>query len=163
VNRFYPGIHFFDSGLDVTGGVMQTVGDAGVPNADGEGSMFFNTTSGTTPNRKLDWAGLTITGNVVTNLKPMTSGTHKGILFFEGRDAPKQPPGNRLVGTSNSTFDGFLYFSATDLTFGGNTSANGWTGIIADRITFEGNVSITGPPFDDISDETELRTVMLLE
>ena len=163
VNRFYPGIHFFDSGLDATGGVIQTVGDAGVPNSDGEGSMFFNTTSGTTPNPKLDWQNIKITGNLVTNLKPMTSGPWKGILFFEGRNAPKQPPGNMLVGTAGSTFDGFLYFSATDLTFGGNTSVGGWSGIIADRITFQGNVNITGPPFDDISDETELRTVMLLE
>jgi hypothetical protein len=125
--------------------------------------MFFNTTSGTSANPKLDWNTIIITGSVVTNLKPMTSGDWKGILFFEGRDAPKQPPGNIIVGTPSSTFDGFLYFSKTDLTFGGNTSVGGWSGIIADQITFQGNVSITGPPFDDISDETELRTVMLLE
>ena len=161
--RFYPGMHIFDSGLDATAGEMWTVGPSGTPGDPGEGSVFFNLNSVNLGPPVLNWNNIVIAGNVNTFLSPPTAGTYKGILFFEGRSAPEMPPGNQIVGTPASTFDGFLYFSGTHLVYSGNSSVNGWTGMIADSITFQGNVNIDGPPFDDISDETELRTVMLLE
>jgi hypothetical protein len=52
---------------------------------------------------------------------------------------PLGSAGSVLNGNSSSTFDGALYFPTTQLTYNGNSSANGYTIVVADKLLVNGN------------------------
>jgi hypothetical protein len=78
-------------------------------------------------------------GTSQPNFSAPTSGAIKGILFFQDRSVPAGSAGSVINGNSLSTFDGALYFSTTQLTYNGNSSANGHTIIVADKWLINGN------------------------
>ena len=164
VINLYPGIYFLDSGMKLTGGtVIRTVGTNGLPGGPDEGVMFYQTTTSTQPHLINAWNEIDIAGTVQANLKPMTSGVYKGILFFEDRRAPKLNPGHSLLGTADSTYDGVLYFRNGHVIYGGTSSTGGWTGIIADTINIVGTTQLSNNFLIDADGETPFRTAMLVE
>jgi hypothetical protein len=164
VINLYPGIYFLDSGIQISGNtIIRTVGTDGLPGGPGEGVMFYNTTTSTNPNLSVSWNAIGIAGTVQANLKPMTAGIYKGILFFEGRNAPTLNPGHSIAGTADATYDGILYFSKNNLVYAGTSSTGGWTAIIADTMTIVGTTTLSNNFLVDSADETPFRTAILVE
>ena len=162
--NLYPGIYFLDSGMRIAGGaIFRTVGTDGNPGGPGEGVMFYTTTTHPNPALPIAWNTIDIAGTVQANLKPPTSGTYKGILFFEDRTAPPLNPGHFIAGTADATYDGLLYFSKNNINYTGTSSTGGWTGIIADTITISGTTTLSNNFLVDSDGETPFRTAMLVE
>jgi hypothetical protein len=161
--NFYPGIYFLDSGMTITGSpTVQSVGTNGQPGGPDEGVMFYNTTTGD-PTKVNAWNNIAIAGTVQANLKPALTGTYKGILFFEGRNAISLNPGHTIAGTADASYDGVLYFSKNNINYTGTSSTGGWTGIIADTITISGTTSLSNNFLVDADGETPFRTALLVE
>jgi len=85
-----------------------------------------------------------IDGQAMLTMKAPTNGTYTGIAFFEDRDTavtgtnPTLNP-DKIVGGSNTTIDGALYFKNTQLQYSGNNSSNGYMVIVADMVVINGN------------------------
>ena len=88
------------------------------------------------------YGAITLNGNTQANLSAPTLGPLVGILFFQDRSIPSTAAGSTITGNSSSTFDGGLYFETTQLTFGGNSSASGYSIVVADKLTVSGNSSV---------------------
>jgi hypothetical protein len=83
------------------------------------------------------------------NLSAPTGGDLSGILFFQDRTVSKLQD-DKILGGSNATLQGVVYFPNSVLTFAGNFGgANASTVLIADKVAFKGNSSLqlsaTGP------------------
>ena len=103
---------------------------------NGSGVTFYNTG---TKNGKYGFQSVSINGVSNSSLSAPTSGTYVGILFFEDRTIAKNGNINNTInGGSGTTFDGTLYFLTSNLNYVGNSSANGYTIIIADTLSFAG-------------------------
>ena len=105
----------------------------------GNGVTFYNTG---TKNGPTGIAPITINGGSGITLSAPTdaSNPYAGILFMEDRVIAKN--GNftdTITGGSGSTFNGTLYFPDSNLTYGGNSTTNGYTIIIADTLAINGN------------------------
>jgi hypothetical protein len=100
---------------------------------------FVLTTSGT---------DMTKIGNVDLNggkltLTPPTSGTYKGLLFYQDRRAPL---GNSITvnGNNTSKIEGALYFPRGDLTFNGTMGMNtNCMQIVSWTVKFTGNSAVS--------------------
>jgi hypothetical protein len=150
---FNPGTYIFRGGLSVTGNASVTFGagnyilQGGGMNATGNVSFtgagvdFYNTFDATHA-----FAPISITGNFTANLSAPTSGPQQGMLFFEDHNAPAGYT-NSFTGNSNETLTGALYFPNNTLSYTGNSSASPQNVVIvADKISFVGNASITPNP-----------------
>jgi len=99
----------------------------------GTGVTFYNTT-GTG-----GYGEISLSGNSTVNLSAPTSGPLAGILFFQDRSIPTGAAASTITGNSSSTFDGALYFPTTQITYGGNSSVNGYSIVVADELVISGN------------------------
>ena len=131
-HHFNPGIYILQDGMTITGGTVT-----------GSDVFFYNVNS--------DGKGtIDIGGNASVQMTARTSGTYKGVLFFNNRNSPKKNPGNKIArGTSDSYFEGALYFPSQDLNWAGNPSSIAkWSLVIADTIQISGVVTdqVIGPP-----------------
>jgi hypothetical protein len=129
------------------GGVFEVAGGASVT---GTGVTIFLTGSGS------NYAQVTINGGGSINISAPTSGTYKGIVFFQDRNAPVAATGaqNKFNGDSNTNIRGVIYIPKQKTEWaGGNTSGPGCTKIVALKIEFTGNSSVasdcTAYGFDD--------------
>ncbi len=122
----------------------------------GTGITFYNTT-GTG-----GYGAITLNGNTQANLSAPTSGPLTGILFFQDRSIPSTGAGSTITGSSSSTFDGGVYFSTTPLTFGGNSSTNGYSIVVADKLTVSGNSSV-GSNYSSLTGGSPIRGTTLAE
>jgi hypothetical protein len=122
----------------------------------GSGVTFYNMT-GTGACR-----GITLNGTTQPNFSAPTSGAIKGILFFQDRSVPAGSAGSVINGNSLSTFDGALYFSTTQLTYKGNSSANGHTIIVADEWLINGN-SHMGNNYSSLTNGSPIKRPTLAE
>jgi hypothetical protein len=101
------------------------------------------------------YAPISIDGQATLTMKAPASGSLTGIAFFEDRDtavtgaSPTAHP-NKIVGGSNTTIDGALYFKNTQLQFSGTNSANGYMVIVADMVAINGN-SVFGNNYSSLS------------
>ena len=101
----------------------------------GTGVTFYNTT-GTG-----GYGAITMNGNSQANFSAPTSGPLAGILFFQDRSIPSTAL-DTINGNSSSTFDGAIYFPTTLLTFNGNSSANGYSIVVANESILNGNAAL---------------------
>jgi len=122
----------------------------------GTGVTFYNTT-GTG-----GYGAITLNGNTQANLSAPTSGPLVGILFFQDRSVPSTGAESTITGNSSSTFDGGVYFSTTGLTFGGNSSATGYSIVVADKLTVSGNSSV-GSNYSSLTGGSPIRGTTLAE
>jgi hypothetical protein len=134
--NFMPGVYILNGrGLSVTGTSTLTAIESG-----GElGVMFYNTNTAGDPG---GWGDIYIGASVTANLIAPTSGPYEGILFWNDARAPDKRPGHVIAGTSDSIFEGALYFPSTHLQFTGTSTAGNWTMLVADTITIQGNAEI---------------------
>jgi hypothetical protein len=144
----------FGSGTYILAGGGMTVN--GNSYLTGSGVTFYDTT-GTG-----SYAGITLNGNTQANLSAPTSGSLAGILFFQDRSVSSGSAGTVLNGNSLSTFDGALYFSTTQLTYNGNSSASGYTIIVADKLLVNGN-SEMGNNYSSLTNGSPIKGPTLAE
>ncbi len=122
----------------------------------GAGITFYNTT-GTG-----GYGPITLNGNSQSNFSAPTSGPLAGILFFQDRSIPSSAAGSTISGNSTSTFDGALYFPTTQVTFNGNSSAGGYSIVVADRLLLSGN-STVGNNYSSLTNGSPIRGTILSE
>lgn len=123
-----PGMYILDGGgLTINGGASVT--GTGV-------TLVF------TSKNESDWATVTINGNAVVNLTPMTYGPTKGIVVFADR---RTPVGTsfKFNGGANQYFGGAIYVPTGAITYaGGADTATSCTQVIGDTVTFVGNSNL---------------------
>jgi hypothetical protein len=94
-----------------------------------------------TRNDANEYAAAKITGNASAHLTAPVSGPMKGFVFFQDRTGPAEE--STFTGSSDSTFDGALYFPSQTLTFHGSTDAtSGCIQVIADKVRFSGSSDV---------------------
>jgi hypothetical protein len=122
----------------------------------GTGVTFYNTTGSG------GYGAITLNGGATVNLSAPTSGPLVGILFFQDRSIPSGSAGSTITGNSSSTFDGALYFPTTSVSFGGNSSASGYSFVVADQLTVSGNSSI-GSNYTSLTSGSPIKGTVLAE
>jgi hypothetical protein len=125
-----PGTYYLDGG-------QLNLGSQAYLN--GSGVTFVLTSS--TPTDPTSFADVSMNGGAVVNLSSPTSGTYKGVLFYQD---PRAPFGNSTInGNSASSMEGGLYFPSRQLTFNGNTGLQTrCIQLVARRLVFSGNSSV---------------------
>jgi hypothetical protein len=125
-----PGTYYVDGGTFNLGSQA---------NVTGSGVTIILTSS--TPTNTSSFANINMNGGAVVNLTSPTSGTYKGVLFYQD---PRTPYGDsRINGNSASIFEGGLYFPSRQLTFNGNTGlTTRCIQLVARRLIFSGNSSV---------------------
>ena len=147
----------FNPGTYVLAGGGLTV--SGNSTLSGSGVTFYNTSGSG------GYAPISLGGTGTVNLSAPTSGSYKGILFFQDPSvASSQTNGSSIVGNASSTFDGILYFPTTSLSYVGNSSSNGYTFLIADTISLGGNAtSRLGSDYSTLPDGSPIKSTALYE
>jgi hypothetical protein len=116
-----PGLYIVD-GIDVSGGSIY-----------GDGVTIYNTGDGL---RNISFAGGAYTELTATN---DTSSPYNNILFFNSRNSScGNPCDGSINGTSDSTFEGVMYFPSVHLDYAGTEDQSAFSQIIADTIRFTG-------------------------
>src|SRR5205823_1267446 len=114
----------FNSGtyiMNGTSGSNQALNVSGTSNVSGSSLTFFNTaTSGS------NYKPVVVSGSSTANFSAPTTGTLKGMLFFQDRTLTGVNVNlqESFTGGSNMTLEGALYFPLDNLTFSGGTAAH---------------------------------------
>ena len=128
--NFAPGIYIVKNG-GITWGSQQTIRGTGV--------TFYLTAD--TPNQ---YKGVTINGGAALQLSAPTTGTYRGVLFFQSRNLPVGSAISHFLGGSTQVLNGSLYFPTTQIEYtGGNSTTASYTGLVAYQIAFKGTSYFT--------------------
>ena len=82
-----------------------------------------------------------IDGQANVTLNAPTSGALEGIAIFEDRNI-SDSRNNQIVGGATTVINGAIYLPHSPLLFSGNNSSGGYTILVADTITINGNSTI---------------------
>ena len=105
----------------------------------GRGVMFYNTYAAAK-----DFAPFNIASKQTITLSPPTSGTYRGILFFQDRRVAKSHK-NLITRNDDGSFEGFFYFPSSQLRFTGGTEIDvSKIVLISDTLELLGNMNIAG-------------------
>ncbi|MBZ5583860.1 MAG: hypothetical protein LAQ30_16950 [Acidobacteriia bacterium] len=119
---FNPGLYIIKGGFSASGQVAVT----------GSGVTFY----------VVDGA-VNLSGGTSMSLTAPTGGYWQGILFFQARDNYSAAS---LVGGSEASLNGVLYFPGAALNFGGGSAGNAWSATIVSRtLSLVGNTYISDP------------------
>lgn len=102
---------------------------------NGSGVFFYNTYNST-----YAAAAVTFNGSATINLTAPTSGTYKGILFFQDRSIAYGAFTDNFNGSSSGT-TGTLYFPTTALIYNGSQTAQ-FQAVICSTLTFNGSTNL---------------------
>jgi hypothetical protein len=134
---FNPGMYILNGG-----GLMVSSKNATL---NGTGVTFYNTSNG------YAFGTVTITGGATINLSAPTSGTYKGILFFQDRSITSSAT-NGIGGGANETYTGSVYMPTASLTFvGGSTTHALTTVLIAKDINISGDAYLQKDTTGDLT------------
>ncbi|TFH21724.1 MAG: hypothetical protein E4H03_09995 [Myxococcales bacterium] len=126
-----PGMYVLNGGgLDVQAGATLI----------GDGVTFYNTAGG-----GYSFEPVEFMSNSTTQLSAPTSGTYKGILFFQDRSIPtaNNKP-NKFAGTPDTEFRGTLYFPLGDVDYVGTSGTVAQeTMLLARTAEFHGTADLT--------------------
>jgi Putative Flp pilus-assembly TadE/G-like len=153
---FKPGLYYLDGG-GLTIGPNATVTGNGVTFFNSGGSSFLH-----------QFRPVNISGGGTINLSAPTAndpttGAMEGILIFEDRNPPASSIINNTIhATLGSTFDGVLYFKRTALSYQGDSSATGYTIIVANKVSFTG-FSTLNHNFSSLIDGPPIKSAVLAE
>ncbi len=132
---FSPGLYIIDGGgLSILAGATVI----------GSGVTFYLTGQNVSNNSPGAYAGVNIAGGANVNLSaPCSSsgGDIAGMLFFQDR-AMTNGTASVINGGATESFDGAIYFPTTALTYSGTSGSNGYTLLVADTLTINGNASV---------------------
>jgi hypothetical protein len=145
---------FFNAGTYVLAGGGMSI--SANTTMTGTGVTFYNTT-GTG-----GYGAILFSGNSTVNLSAPTSGPLTGILFFQDRSIPSSGAASTFTGNSSSTFDGAIYFPTTSVSFHGNSSANGYSIVVANELSLSGNSSI-GANYTSLTGGSPIKGTILAE
>jgi hypothetical protein len=122
------------------GGFTQSSSSA---SSTGTGVAFYNTCSPSPcSNGHGNYLPFTISGGGSSTMAAPTSGPLSGILFFQDPTV-NTPSQDTVSGGSSTCFTGALYFSQTQLTYSGGSSAGTCdTQIVANTINFSGSSNL---------------------
>jgi hypothetical protein len=144
----------FNAGTYVLAGGGMSIGANSV--MTGTGVTFYNTT-GTG-----GYGAIALSGSSQANFSAPTSGPLAGVLFFQDRSIPSSGAGSTITGGAGTTFDGALYFLTTQVTYSGNSSVNGYSIVVADKLAISGN-STVGDNYTSLADGSPIKGTMLAE
>jgi Putative Flp pilus-assembly TadE/G-like len=137
---FNPGTYVLaGGGLQINGNSVMT----------GSGVTFYNTTGSG------GYQPIVINGNSTSNFSAPTAGALAGILFFQDR-AISSGTGSTINGNASSTFDGAMYFPTTSVTYNGNSSRSGYSLVVADKFTTNGN-STVGTNYSSLTNGSPIK------
>jgi hypothetical protein len=103
-----------------------------------------------------------LSGNSTVNFSAPTSGPLAGILFFQDRSIPSSAAVSTITGNSSSTFDGAIYFATTAVAFNGNSSVNGYSILVADKLVIGGNATV-GNNYTSLTNGSPIKGTILAE
>src|SRR6266481_2965814 len=144
----------FNAGTYVLAGGGMSIGSNTVMSG---ASVTFYDTTGTG-----GYGPISINGNTAVNFSAPTTGPLAGILFYQDRAIPRSAAGSSIGGNSTSTFDGTVYFPTTQVTFNGNSSTNGYSIVVADRMVLTGNSQL-GNNYSSLANGSPLKGTTLAE
>ena len=130
----------------------------------GDGVTFFNTYASNVSK----YNGISITGSGQVILRAPTSGTYKGLLFYQDPTVTwSSSNGSTVAGAANSVYDGIIYFPTTDLTYSGNSSTSssgtdGYTTLIGYNVKINGTAQIN-TDYSTIGGVNPLQNVLFAE
>lgn len=117
-----PGTYYLEGGgLSATGNVTLT----------GSGVMIYNAPSTSTDS-------ISLTGNTVVNLSPMTTGPYAGLTIFQN---PTSTVPVSIVGNSGSNITGTIYAADAPVSITGNTNTQVGSQYISSTLDITGNSS----------------------
>jgi len=94
------------------------------------------------------FSGITINGNVNINISAPTSGSLKGLLFFQDRTLAVGAFSSTINGGSSTILNGSLYFPTTNVTYsGGSSTTASYTALVGYDIAFKGNSYFAADPY----------------
>jgi len=146
---FHTGTYILlGGGLNISGG----------SNATGTGVTFYNTKNAT-----YAYSPIVISGTSTTTLSAPTSGSLKGILFFQDRSISNTTQ-NTVSGGSGTIFQGALYFPSTPLVYSGGSASThaAYTIIIASTVTFSGGSSYVNNDYSGLTGGSPIRGAAVL-
>jgi hypothetical protein len=121
-----PGLYIVD-GIDVTGGSVF-----------GDGVTIYNTGDGL---RNISFAGNVYAELTATN---NPSVPYNNMLFWNSKTSTcGNPCAGKVLGTSQSTFEGAMYFPSVHLDYAGTEDQSAFSQIIADTIRFTGTSQVS--------------------
>jgi Putative Tad-like Flp pilus-assembly len=133
------------------------ISDTGSGTLSGTGVTFYNTYNST-----YSYGAISLNGGGQMNFSAPTSGSYKGILFYQDPSVPKGSSSSLISGNSGSTFDGTIYFPTTGLSYSGNSSSSGYTILVGDTVSVSGN-STFGDNYSSLADGSPLKATSLYE
>jgi len=138
----------FSAGTYVLAGGGFSLGSQAI--VSGTGVTFYSTSSSGWGCAGTYSAGtFSSTGQAAATFSAPLSGSLVGMLFFQDRTL--DPGGSSMVGGSNFTFDGAIYFKKSSFKFAGNNSTSGYMVIVADTIDIHGATKM-GNNYTTLSD-----------
>jgi Putative Flp pilus-assembly TadE/G-like len=136
-----PGIYYMEGGgFSATGNI----------NITGAGVMIYNA-----PSTSSDV--ISLTGNTVLNLSPMTTGTYAGLTIFQSRTSTAPVS---LVGNSGSSITGTIYAAAAAVDITGNSNTDIGSQFISSTLDIIGNTAFkVGGPEATVASTREVGIV----
>lgn len=133
---FLPGTYIVTGNFTVNGTstICNSINTncSGLPGSANDGVTFYITNGG----------AVTINGTSTSELSAPNSGTYAGILFYQD---PNDTSLAKIDGTSQSYFQGALYFPSAELDLGGTSFTNklaAYTIIVADNLKVNGTSTV---------------------
>ena len=128
-----PGVYYIDGG-------SLSFGSQAVVAGDGVTFVLTSSTAATAPS---SIATLSVNGGATVQLTAPTSGTYKGLLFYQDRRA-QDSGSNTLNGNASSKLQGAVYFPSQAVDFSGTSGmTTDCLQLVALRLTFIGNTSVS--------------------
>jgi Flp pilus assembly protein TadG len=141
---FNPGTYVLNGGGLMVSSSNLTINGAGV--------TFYNTSNG------YSFGSIVITGGATVNLSAPTSGTYKGVLFYQDRGIVTSA-NNAIGGGANQSYTGSIYMPSAALSYvGGSVTHALTTVLIAKTITISGNAFLAK---DDTGELTGIPQTMV--
>jgi hypothetical protein len=132
--NFPPGTYIFNNGLTINGGATvcnQVAAGCTIGGAPNAGVTLY-----------INGGNLTVNGTASVELSAPNSGTYAGVLFYQN---PTDTNKAVIDGTSDSYYQGGLYFPGAELDFGGNSFTNAtaqYTLIVAADLKLNGTSTV---------------------
>jgi len=135
-----PGIYVITGSLNFGNGTI----------LGGNGVTFYITNSGQ----------VTFNNGAAFNFTAPTSGTFNGILFYQDRSDTQTAT---LLGGTNATMQGILYFPDAALNFSNGSATTFYTPIIAASLTMTGGTTFTDDDYATKNSSSPLTSPRLVE
>ncbi len=130
--NFAPGVYYID-------GDSVSIGSQAVVKGNGVTFILTSKNAATNPS---SIAKLEINGGATIQLTASSSGTYKGVLFYQDYRAPRNAT-NKINGNSASFIQGAIYFPSQILEYsGGSGMKTDCLQLVSRRVTFTGNANI---------------------